>query len=144
MGHFVGTATIAMIAFMVVYTLHFVGKIKMTIPMIGLFTFTTSLAIGALWELTEFSVDQLFGTKSLGDINDTIEDLFLDSVAGILIAFLGMLYVARQRGKNIPVLVHPWAKVFAPSFEKLYNAERKLKSRVENYKKKHEIKKNVK
>ncbi|MDD4351823.1 MAG: hypothetical protein PHU71_02475 [Candidatus Gracilibacteria bacterium] len=143
-AHFMGTATIAMLAFMVVYTLHFVGKIRMTIPMIGLFTFTTALAIGALWEIAEFFNDKLFGTKSLGDVVDTIEDLIFDSVAGALIAIFGMFYVAKQTGRIIPALVHPWVKVFAPGFEKLYNAERNLKRRVKNYRAKRKLAKSLK
>ena len=37
--HFTGTAVIAILAFMVVYTFHFTGKLKLTLPFIFLFTF---------------------------------------------------------------------------------------------------------
>ncbi len=46
--HFFGSAIVAVLAFITVYTLNF---------MIGFFTFVFAIAIGALWEIGEFFCD---------------------------------------------------------------------------------------
>lgn len=111
MTHFLGTAIIALLAFMIVYTLHFVKKIKMSIPLIGLFTFVTALAIGALWEVGEFYFDAIFGTQAIPSIEDTIQDLVFDTLGGSIIAILGMFYVANHESKILKLHLRPMLKI---------------------------------
>ena len=111
MTHFFGSALIAMLAFFVVFTLNFVKKVKMSIPMIGFFTFVFALALGAIWEIMEFYSDQFLGTRSVIGIEDTIDDLVVDAVGGALAAFLGMLYVRRSSKKDLSKTLHPIAKI---------------------------------
>lgn len=55
--HFFGSAIVAVLAFITVYTLNFIKKIKLNFFMIGFFTFVFAIAIGALWEIGEFFCD---------------------------------------------------------------------------------------
>ena len=63
MTHLIGTMMVGLFAFYIVFLLNFIGKIYMSIPMVGLFIFFTSLAIGGVWEIGEFYTDQFFGTE---------------------------------------------------------------------------------
>lgn len=51
-----------------------------------IFVLGFSALIGVLWEFNEFIFD------SIGDLVDTIEDLFLDLFGGLVAAFLGFFY----------------------------------------------------
>ena len=68
--HFLGVAVIAFLSFMLIFTLTFLKKIKIPLWIAGVFIFSTALAVGALWEVSEYYFDQIFGTASLGDIYD--------------------------------------------------------------------------
>jgi hypothetical protein len=100
--HLLGTAIIALIAFLVVFVLHFTGKIKVSIRLIGIFTFIFALAVGALWEIAEFSLDQVMKTNAqmtwldpAAGLKDTNTDLIFDALAGGIVAIIGMWYVKR-------------------------------------------------
>lgn len=119
MLHFGGTATLAYLAFVLIYALSFTGKLRLTIPFIGFFTFMISVAFGAMWEVLEFWIWQLTGIDTLaigGDpalsLFDTFSDLQLDLVGAGLAAVLGMSYVARQRHVHLREWMHPFVKIF--------------------------------
>lgn len=62
---------------------------------IALFTVSFALAMGAAWEIYEFTLDQRFGQHMQMGANDTMHDLVADSVGGAAVA--AMLYVRRRR-----------------------------------------------
>jgi len=105
--HFFGTATIALLAFMFVFTLNYVGKIKMTTRLLAVFTFSFAMTIGALWEVGELYFDKVMGTQSLGDLYDTIEDLEFNAIGGLLVSIFGYgyirLFMKRQHEHEIKV-----------------------------------------
>jgi len=98
--HFLGTATIAILAFMTIYTLDYTKKIKLNIGMMVFFTIIFSIAIGATWEVGEFFTDKLLGTNSQGDtaptpLDDTMWDLVWDFVAGVIVGISGGYFTKR-------------------------------------------------
>ncbi len=96
--HFMGTAVIAILAFMVVYTFHFTGKLRLTLPFIFLFTFVFALAIGAIWEIMEFGIDQIFGRNTQhSSLNDTMWDLIADFMGGLFASLIGVIYIKKSR-----------------------------------------------
>lgn len=100
--HIYGTMLIALLGFMFVYTLYYLGKIKLSLRMIGIFTFIFAMAIGGLWEIAEFTTDHVLGTNAqMGSLTDTMGDLIFDGVGGILVAFFGMWYVQKTPEKRI-------------------------------------------
>lgn len=48
---------------------------------VGIYLFAMSVALGTLWEILEFGMDQLFGTREQDGLGDTMIDLMMD-VAG--------------------------------------------------------------
>ncbi|MFV1951010.1 MAG: hypothetical protein ACC630_03475 [Nitrospinota bacterium] len=96
--HFMGTAVIAILAFMVVYTFHFTGKLRLTLPFIFLFTFVFALAIGAIWEIMEFGIDQIFGRNTQhSSLNDTMWDLIADFMGGLSASLIGVIYIKKSK-----------------------------------------------
>jgi hypothetical protein len=110
--HVYGSAVISMLAFMIVYTLHYTGKLRLTIPFIGFFTVTFALAVGSLWELAEFSVDFLFEKTTQKGLADTMWDLVYDLLGGVVIAVLGMFYVRYSKPETRKRLTKPLGEVF--------------------------------
>ena len=47
------------------------------------------MAVGVAWELGEFGIDQFFGTHEQRDLHDTITDLIVDAIAGVVVAVSG-------------------------------------------------------
>ena len=55
----------------------------------------TTMAFGAVWEFMEWSTDFLFGWNSQPGLDDTMGDLFADTMGGLLIAFIGYFLIKR-------------------------------------------------
>lgn len=81
-----------------------------------LFAFVFSVAIGALWEIYEFSLDSFLelnmqkyrendGTMLIGRaaVFDTMKDIVIDSIGALLAALLGYLSMKRKRKKKTNV-----------------------------------------
>jgi hypothetical protein len=54
-----------------------------------------TIALGVIWELAEWGSDIVFGTYEQWGYTDTIKDLFVDMVAGIVMAILGIMLIRR-------------------------------------------------
>src|SRR3972149_563683 len=91
--HIYGSAVVGLLAFVVVYTLNYTRKVRLSLPFIGFFTFTFAMAMGGIWEIMEFAVDSLFGKTTQNGLADTMWDLINDFVGGVITAAIGMLYV---------------------------------------------------
>jgi len=121
-AHFAVTAFIAVLAFTIVYTFDFTKKIKLSVVMIGFFTVIFALAVGAVWEIGEFSLDQLLGTNTQGDafqspLIDTMVDLIFDLLAGVIVAILGMIYVEYDR--KLGGIIKPFIKIIKKRYKEM-------------------------
>ncbi len=110
--HVYGSAVISMLAFMIVYTLHYTKKLRLTIPFVGFFTVIFAMAVGALWEIIEFTVDNLFDKTTQKGLDDTMWDLINDLIGGMVVAVLGMLYVRYSRPETRKRLARPIGEIF--------------------------------
>ena len=54
-----------------------------------------TMAFGVLWEFMEWTFDYLFNMNSQPSLNDTIGDLFADTLGGLFIAFIGYFLIKR-------------------------------------------------
>jgi hypothetical protein len=126
--HFSGTAVLVYLAFVLVYALNFTKKIKLSIPLIGFFTFLIGVAFGAIWEIAEFYTWKITGSDVLGmgnppnfelGLRDTFSDLQFDAMSSALIAFLGMRYVASQRHVKLREWMKPFFKIFGEEILKV-------------------------
>ncbi|MBD1849462.1 hypothetical protein [Leptolyngbya sp. FACHB-711] len=54
------------------------------------------IAIGAIWEIMEWSAGFIFNTEVIGDVNDTVTDLIMDSLGAGFAAMIS-LWALRER-----------------------------------------------
>ncbi len=90
------------VGFLLVYVLNENERIDINLRprFIALFAFTFAMAVGALWEVFEFAMDQAFGLQMqkarLGDpsgLTDTMLDLSFDAAGALLISMFGWWYM---------------------------------------------------
>lgn len=110
--HIFTSAVIGLIAFVIVYTLHYTRKLPITIPLIGFITIMFSMAVGGLWEIGEFAVDELFGKTTQNGLQDTMWDMINDLMGGAIISVLGMIYVRYSRPEARKRLARPIGEIF--------------------------------
>lgn len=107
-----GTAGIllGLIGFLIVYVLNEseLVEVQMKPAFVALFAFFFALAIGALWEIFEFGMDELFGLTMqkprAGDpsgLTDTMWDLVVDTLGAAAVSLVGWRYMKRNRRRRI-------------------------------------------
>lgn len=125
--HISSGVAFGIIGFIILYVLYKTEKIKTSPKMIAIFSFVFAIAIGALWEIAEFTIDQSFGTNmqsgsfywiktpSCG-LADTMKDLIDDSIGALFSAVMGYLYLRRES----EIIVKPIVKEFKKDNPKLF------------------------
>lgn len=94
------------VGFLIMYTLYHEKKLKASPLLIAVFSFCFALALGALWEIFEFSMDTIFGfNMQKSGLVDTMWDLIVDAVGALIVSFFGWLYVKYKRKGIINHLV---------------------------------------
>ncbi len=108
---------LGLLGFMIVYILNEDRHVDLHMrpSFLALFAFSFSQGIGALWEIFEFTMDQLFGMTMqkpmLGDpsgLTDTMWDLIVNAFGAAIISLAGWRYLVRARTSY----VDSWAKRF--------------------------------
>ena len=99
--HFGNSGLFGLIAFLAIYTLNMTGQLRTGYFINLLAVFLLSLGIGAFWEILEFLTDLIFhegaqGSPLMSPLNDTMWDLILDGVGGIIGGVLGSWYMMRS------------------------------------------------
>jgi hypothetical protein len=94
--HFVSSFLVAFLAFVVIYILdeYWDGLIMDKYALAFLVVITT-IAMGVIWEFNEWITDIIFGTHEQWGYDDTIKDLFIDMIAGLVMAFIGVAMIKR-------------------------------------------------
>jgi hypothetical protein len=92
--HFISSFLVAFLAFVIIYILHVYwdGLIMDKYAMAFLVVITT-IAMGVVWEFNEWITDLIFGTTEQLGYTDTIKDLFIDTIAGIAMAIIGVTMI---------------------------------------------------
>jgi len=114
--------------FLLVYVLNENSRIRvyLHIGFVALFAFLFAVAMGALWEIFEFSMDHFFGTNMQkimpgnpsSGLNDTMWDLIVDTLGALVISFLGWWYM-RQRECSF---IDAWIQKFIEKNPRLFHA----------------------
>lgn len=86
------------IAFFAVYIAHATGRTRFRPWLHGTAILLVTLGLGALWEIGEYGADRLLGGRSqgspgMGPLEDTMADLILDALGGVLASVVGPLYM---------------------------------------------------
>ena len=69
-------------------------ELHMKPAFVALFAFLFAIGIGTLWEIFEFTMDNLFGLNmQKSGLVDTMTDLIVDAVGAFIIAILGYGYL---------------------------------------------------
>lgn len=96
--HVISSITLGFIGFLIIYTLYYERRINSSAFLIAVFSFTFAIAIGSLWEIVEFTLDQTIGTRmQRSGLVDTMGDLIVDSLGAFVTSLAGYFYV--RRGK---------------------------------------------
>ncbi|WP_163849762.1 hypothetical protein [Pseudooceanicola aestuarii] len=94
---------------------------------ISLFAFCFAVAIGAAWEVFEFSMDQLLGTNmQKSGLLDTMGDLIVDMIGASLGALTGFAYLKGQQLSGMTGLIAEFVKR-NPRFFRRHGTGRKAK-----------------
>ena len=100
--HFVSSAFVAFLAFVIIYILdeHWKG-LHMDKYAMAFVVVVTTMAMGVVWEFNEWATDLIFGTREQWGLNDTMKDLLIDTVAGILMALIGVSLIKKGKFQDI-------------------------------------------
>jgi len=113
--HLGSSTLIGLIGFLSIYVLRATGRTNLRPWIDGVLILFMTLGVGALWEISEYAVDHLFGRTTqgspmMGPLDDTMIDLILDGVGGVVAAVLGPLYMrysarSRQRARELVAMI---------------------------------------
>ncbi|HQE63199.1 MAG TPA: hypothetical protein PLA38_01325 [bacterium] len=82
------------LGFIAFFLLFKAEKIKTHPAWIAIFSFCFSVTVAVLWEIFEFTMDQVFGTNmQKSGLMDTMGDLISASVSSLLVAVAGYIYL---------------------------------------------------
>jgi len=94
MLHAIAGVILGFAGFLILYTLYSQKRLISSAFTLALFSFCFALALGALWEIFEFTMDQVFKLKmQKSGLNDTMWDLIVDALGAFFAAGMGYLYV---------------------------------------------------
>jgi uncharacterized membrane protein YjdF len=107
-----GTAglLLGLLGFLIVYALNESREVqvKMRPSFVALFAFAFAVAIGTIWEIFEFAMDQIFGLNMqkpmLGDpsgLTDTMWDLIVNLLGAAIVSLSGWAYLRRSRRRHV-------------------------------------------
>ena len=102
--HTMSGALLGIAGFVLIYVLNTEKKIfnRLRPGFMALFSFAFAVAIGAIWEIFEFTMDTNFGFNlQRTGLHDTMWDLIVDVAGALFIAIIGFFYV---RSKNYSTL----------------------------------------
>jgi len=85
---------IGIVGFVWSYMLFYTSKIRAQPWFILFFTISLAMAAGAVWEIFEFSMDQIFGfNMQKSGLKDTMEDLIVCMVGSVFAGIIGYIYL---------------------------------------------------
>ncbi len=105
------------LGFLLIYVLNESNRVDlhMTPGFIAFFAFIFAVAIGAIWEIFEFAMDQIFGTnlqKPMFDdpsgLTDTMWDMIVNAIGAFIISFSGWWYLKKDQS----FFVKEWIRKF--------------------------------
>src|SRR3989344_140474 len=93
---------VGLVGFLVLLTLYRRKRVIAAPFSIALFSFSLAAAIGGIWEIFEFGMDQLFGLNmQKSGLMDTMFDIIVNDVGAFLSSLLGYFYL---KGGEVPIL----------------------------------------
>jgi hypothetical protein len=107
--HLASAVGFGLIGVVVLLLLYRGEKVRAHPYVLSLFAFLFAVAMGALWEVFEFSMDELFGfNMQKNGLHDTMWDLIVDGIGGIIGSFSGYLYITKGKKNFLNSIIHEW------------------------------------
>ena len=99
--HLGSSTLIGLIGFLTIYVLRTTGRTDLRAWLDGVLILFVTLGVGALWEIAEYAVDHLLGratqsSPGMAPLDDTMIDLIVDGVGGLVAAAFGPRYMRRS------------------------------------------------
>jgi hypothetical protein len=102
--HFGSAMGFGLTGFVIVFMLFQGDRFAAPHGTIAFFAFCFAVAIGAIWEIFEFAMDQIFGMNmQKSGLDDTMIDLIVNLVGALIAALSGWLYL---KGVSAPGVHH--------------------------------------
>lgn len=112
--HLKGTMLVSFVGFLAAYAIHMCGKVRLTGPILGLFTVVFGNALGAWWEIAEFLVDKTLKKNTQYGLDNTMIDLINNFLGSLIAAGLGWVYLKVTRREDRRHLAEPLAAAVGP------------------------------
>lgn len=120
---------LGILGFLLVYVLNEKEDVDLDLNpnFIALFAFMFAMGIGAIWEIFEFAMDQIFGLNmQKSGLIDTMWDLIVDAIGALIISFLGWGYI---KTREVDSFLERWIEEFIEKnpqmFEKKHTLDNK-------------------
>ncbi|WOX56340.1 hypothetical protein R6Y95_03140 [Methanoculleus palmolei] len=94
--HFVSSITVALLALFLAALAEHRGYVRLTTPAIIVFILVFTLAAGAVWEIYEFAVDQVFDMNLQHGNTDTMLDLIVDLAGAVIVACFTAIALGKE------------------------------------------------
>jgi len=107
--------------FLLVYVLNEDKKINFDLSpfFIALFAFMFAMGFGAIWEIFEFSADELFGLNmQKSGLQDTMWDLIVDAIGALFISILGYRFLLTKERDSF---LERWIDKFIVANPKMFS-----------------------
>lgn len=94
MLHSLSALTIGIIGFLMIYVFYMTHRVQIAPIYVAIITLCLSVTTGTLWEIFEFLMDWFFQfNMQKSGLVDTMTDLIVNAIGGLIAAVLGFLYV---------------------------------------------------
>ena len=84
--------------FLIIFILYETKQFSSSALLVSFLVVCFALALGTLWEVFEFALDQTLKTTLQPDLFDTMKDLINDSIGAVIVAVFGYWYIRFQKG----------------------------------------------
>ncbi len=100
--HFISALAFGLIGFLLLFVYYVHNKLKLPKGIILFFAFFFCLGVGALWEIIEYGVDNVFGSNmQVGSLDDTMIDLLLDGLGAVVSIAMCSIYMSKI---SVPII----------------------------------------
>ncbi|MAM71007.1 MAG: hypothetical protein CMP91_07705 [Gammaproteobacteria bacterium] len=111
---------LGVLGFLLVYVLNEKKEIELELnpSFMALFAFMFAVSIGAIWEIFEFTMDQIFGLNmQKSGLVDTMWDLIVDCLGAMVVSVFGWIYIKDRENDSF---LERWIEDFIEKNPKLF------------------------
>jgi hypothetical protein len=122
MLHMFSGIVLGLTGFIMLFVLSTRDKIQAAPSLTALFAFCFSIAVGALWEVFEYAMDQFFDmSMQKSGLIDTMSDLIVNFMGAACMSFFGYLYLKYNKKSFFTSLMEAFTKSNPRLFKHLRN-----------------------